>query len=48
MLLSGESVPIFGDRPAASPYLGLVKTRQRESGKVKHCGTKKELGKETE
>lgn len=29
-LLSGESVPIFGDRPAASPYLVLVKTRQRE------------------
>lgn len=47
-LLSGESVPIFGDRPAASPYLVLVKTRQRESGKVKDFGTKKDRGKETE
>lgn len=47
-LLSGESVPIFGDRPAASPYLVLVKTRQRESGKVKDFGTEKDRGKETE
>lgn len=33
-LLSGESVPIFGDKPAASPYLVLVKTRQWEQSET--------------
>lgn len=43
-LLSGESVPIFGDRPSASPYLVLVKTRQREHGETQGDGERAREG----
>ncbi len=43
-LLPGESVPIFGDRPAASPYLVLVKTRQKEHSETQWDGERAREG----